>query len=1514
MAKCNLKERTSKLIADLNYHGGVENIPPHVREALSIAISGKVGFDNIFDSTDFINKENMLNFGMTKSEQIHVFKSAINNKATGSSVSKAQQYRLFKAAEAISKRTDMNKVLLDAFNNNLHKNTSYDISHYAMKESVIDEDISITEDGEIVSDEETLVDEDVVLDDDIVDDRYNEALIDELTEEEQNKERIINGNNKVSVKELLSLSNAELFKLVSKLTFKTDKSRENLEKRITLDRTDKKFLAAMGKIRDTLNPTRTDPIIKRSSPNTKYSDDTSSNNSNGTPRFETLDADGIYNKLDEFVLEDFKDGRFGIDEAYRDEIMDTIETIADFYIDVTDNIAMDLSVTDVSNHYTSGTFTSGDQSTVAKGEQRIEIFSNNNDVSASKTEIFLHENIHAFAKMAFELNPKAFNSIKLLRDALVTSGDITNEVFLQRFYANNIEPTLEDINMSKRKFDYIFNKDADIEEFLAYALSNVDLMNHLKGLDKDLLALDKDSKLEANKGYFSAVKELWDSIKRFVGEIINGTNFNAKSMDIVRDAMKSIEDTHRNGTKSSEEFDMFSLPRTLLREKISTYPRTVKTVEVLYSAFNKIGYKPFDKTIKYLFKHLSKLAKYSIKQGKKGLRSKVASLLGSLPLIQGILESRLFKDIVRKLTTDTENGKFNKAYEHFRKVKLVSDKYINDIRLSLEQTLLSGEMGKIENNTKMQLVTKSIFNSGVSKHFKEFKSFKREDLIAMRNEYSFRAGSEARTSVKALVNYLHNGEVSEDLKYDNAYSILGIDEKYMKDNKSELNVIESRVKHVEMIVAIDTLLKNGTKTLNDLDSIMFSKSDSNLSYEIRDLIRSHEESANRARSVNRFMRIGYMNKNTDSRTTIGYIPSSDLKNGKLPLGVKFMNTEKLSKFSVDGETFYRVIFSNSNIHYNNGMFNSVSTSDTNGVSITDIYKLKLKRDNPNIKDSEITEKVRKLIKSYTDHSDFKSRNRIKNKGAIMPSINSSGTIVELYIPTSDSEFLSMNEGSMDFHKVLPSTQSRFNDVAHAQSLNTKTVKLLRDAYKHKNTKYKDEKFIKISPTSNTELWNMLSVEIKEIIAPDRKTQIDEIFERYTNGENIDTKNLEQYITKREIYVPDSLLELVFGTKRGSFSNVNINSLTLGLIKNKESLIGKETTRRSIIYLENLVAEFLGEIKSKTILFNSVVFIGNMISNMNIAWSFGVNPLEYMTRFATDWRALDEYTRMTSSLTKLKISDTHPSIIDDLEKKIENSKFAHLVKDGQLTPMVDDLASDTGSLANQWINERFSYDKETYLDKETERRISIEAYNRIEDSSDILSDHSAMEKIVRQEFKERGVLPSAIGGRSRDVIRFMYGAEGTSTHKQATKMVLYGDVLTKQMIIDKFNEKKDRTEKTSLNGFTDMDKLLSSLDMQFINYSYNDSSSLDWIEKVAGVHYLKYYLGHAKGYLKTAQGNATNVVGQQVGQSAIGIDISDPTDVHLNHTIMENVYNRWELANPIEAIGDLLMPNITKSII
>ena len=138
--------------------------------------------------------------------------------------------------------------------------------------------------------------------------------------------------------------------------------------------------------------------------------------------------------------------------------------------------------------------------------------------------------------------------------------------------------------------------------------------------------------------------------------------------------------------------------------------------------------------------------------------------------------------------------------------------------------------------------------------------------------------------------------------------------------------------------------------------------------------------------------------------------------------------------------------------------------------------------------------------------------------------------------------------------------------------------------------------------------------------------------------------------------------------------------------------------------------------------------------------------------------------------------------------------------------------------------------------------------------------------------------------------------------------------TEKKLSEELNKSKYTLEAISMDLTRlnkEIDQILKDLDQLFVNYSYNTSGQQMWTEKVAGVLFTKYLFRIGKAMYALVKDKPTQVLGQQGLEYITGANVIDPIDTLIDHTPLENLYNRWVLKDPGGQLMDLMAPNIAQ---
>jgi hypothetical protein len=174
---------------------------------------------------------------------------------------------------------------------------------------------------------------------------------------------------------------------------------------------------------------------------------------------------------------------------YLKSLEDSIGAIDDFLYNSKNNEKIRVKHYE-SNNGTFGTY-SGETNTDI---QEIEVFKDDNIKSSTQSEVLIHEMVHSIAKGAFKLEPDVRKKARDIKN-IVDSFDTDYTMFLS--LVDN--PSQQDIEDAKDKYDYVMKDKSDLEEFIAYFISNPSLQYEVNRMIYDYVENDNGKASRFNK-------------------------------------------------------------------------------------------------------------------------------------------------------------------------------------------------------------------------------------------------------------------------------------------------------------------------------------------------------------------------------------------------------------------------------------------------------------------------------------------------------------------------------------------------------------------------------------------------------------------------------------------------------------------------------------------------------------------------------------------------------------------------------------------------------------------------------------------------------------------------------------------------------------------------------------------------------------------------------------------------------------------------------------------------------
>ena len=336
---------------------------------------------------------------------------------------------------------------------------------------------------------------------------------------------------------------------------------------------------------------------------------------------------------------------------------------------------------------------------------------------------------------------------------------------------------------------------------------------------------------------------------------------------------------------------------------------------------------------------------------------------------------------------------------------------------------------------------------------------------------------------------------------------------------------------------------------------------------------------------------------------------------------------------------------------------------------------------------------------------------------------------------------------------------------------------------------------------------------------------------------------KEYIKSRlgvnKLPIHKDFVEIITGEKQMTLGNFNYFGLDM-----KQHPIA----RARIMALESWVRELLAYVKQTTVVLNGSVVMGNTISNMITAAIHGIDPITYVGEVRKKWILLNEYNELERKLARLNVDRMAGKDVDRKIRQLEDQKVRHpyhsLVEDGQFSPIVEDINTEmelNGQLATMLKN--------------------------------------AIDK-------------TKLGHAIHPVLDIAYLDKKTKIYKTMLKVTQYGDAITRQIILEKNVAKREAKLGRKLTK-EEYQEELNYVDQLLINYGYTANRVWDWMEKVAGLNFMKYYLRNVKATYKMFKRNRSATIFETGTQYLTGVDFSDSMDTYAKNPLVA-LTNRFML--------------------
>lgn len=860
----------------------------------------------------------------------------------------------------------------------------------------------------------------------------------------------------------------------------------------------------------------------------------------------------------------------------------------------------------------------------------------------STSEVLLHEVNHAMSQHVFKDNVQLRRLAEDLRNTALDAG-LNYKVFLDGID----KPTADEIEIAKMKYEYTFDKTANVEEFYAYATTNERVYNAIKNLEIKT-PLIKDMELEAGKKQpfrivlnklIKAVNEIW---RMMSGRGVRGGQ-------IIADMVTTI-------ARLDAEMQQTKVRDSMQDETLSAYAA---------SKMNEL-----DEKVKPI---VDKVTTWSDKLQNMGA-GKLSKHIAKIPVLNELMETGIAQYLWRTVTQDTTKDGVADMYMVFRHSKQVVEKHTADIRNGVK--MYATELYKDVDERTKNSVTKLLLEAdGAQFEVDDLKELLNNDTkIAdeinstiqeiKSSMVSGKIDRETMSQIDGLAEYMVKGTASKVDQQMNAYNIahgVHIPEYDSKKPRMPVELVDKLVS-LKALQMTDDVHKTNIKQLLEQDN------GKDIIEKTRNMYRGYIDSMREDATIDGYDPVpkGYT-KPANGLLRYELVPEDQIAAQE---SVLMELVENKPYMRLDGQDYYLMTGKVKSVGFTEGAIGLISHT-TEGIPVSALMRKQndiLTKKKGRLTDLELRKRTDKIIESIAK-GETRGLEMLEGK-TLVPVYNHAKGIVDYRVQ--------LNKLEQEIH--LPDRETKLEDVL--SSTFSRSVKTTLTASENKNVV---DTIIKNSAQGVLENPDDY-VLVEEYTEEDRLNGVKR--ERRHDRWNTLPDHTKDYIFKRTrhkgILIHKDFVELMTGEK-----DMTIGNFAAFGFEMKQHPVA----RARLMALEAYIIELLGYLKQEMIVLNGSVLIGNQVSNAMVAMNHGINPIKYVKKFKERWQQLNDYNEKVQMLTQLEVEQKAGGKVDNkiaqLKKQLEGNIWDELVKDGQYTALVEDINTDAkmnGQLATM-LNEQ-----------------------------------------------------------------------------------------------------------------------------------------------------------------------------------------------------------------------------------
>lgn len=842
------------------------------------------------------------------------------------------------------------------------------------------------------------------------------------------------------------------------------------------------------------------------------------------------------------------------------------------------------------------------------------------------SEVFLHEVNHLMSSHVFKENKKLRKLMEDLRDGAIESG-VTYELFLDGIQ----NPTNEEIEIAKMKFEYTFDKTANVEEFYAYATTNEQVYNAIKDVKLNT-PLIKELKMDPNKR---------EPIKKVLGVLIKEINKmwrvltgrNVRGGKMIVDMIQTIArlDVEAAQAKAQKE----SAP-----EGISDYAKT--KIAGLDDVLEPVIQRVDEWSDKFLPKNSAKWLANHIKK---------------IPVLNDLMETGIGQYLWRMVTQDTTGNDAADMYMVFRQAKQVIEKHTGKIRDGVKS--VAGELYKDVDEDTKKAVSRIVLEGDLAQFSAdEIKVYLEDEkeLNKAINELERKvlttddplvSVNSKKEQIDGLVEYLLTGVTKVHNQQTNANNIAAnmMGELAGKPSKEMVKMIDELVS-LKVLKNSDPIQKEQLKKLvNDENGLETLDKTINMYRGYMDNMRE-----NAVIGINDPIPKGYL-RSEEGLLRYELIPEEELE-AQIKVNMKQVETEPY--VTVEGKNYYLMTGRTKSVGFSEGAIGLISHT-TEGIPVSALI-----RKNNELKgtlglfDGELKRKTKNIINAINrQDEDVLKKFRLVAGQTMVPVYNHKNEVVDYRIQLNKLEKeLHLPDRKTDLVDTMSHTFSRSIKTSLTASENKRVIDTIIENSAKGIVENPDE-YVLVEEYTEEDRMNGVKREKRH----DRWEYLPDHTKDYVY------KKLEH----KGIQIHKDYVELMTGEK----------DITIGNFAKFGIELRKYPVARAVLMaLEAHIAEILGYVKNAMVVLNADILLGNQTSNAIVAATHGIDPIRYTKKFKKRWEDLNDYNKKSQQLAELEVRKMAGENVDNkikqVKKQLEGNAWDVLVKDGQYTTLVEDI--------------------------------------------------------------------------------------------------------------------------------------------------------------------------------------------------------------------------------------------------